>query len=533
MPVWNAEKSLAHSIASVLGQTWRNLELVVVDDCSADNSWPLLQEIAASDQRVKLLRNKITVGPHVSRNLALTEAVGEWVTGHDADAWAHPKRIQMHMQDILGACPIPRASYAFMLCMNAAGKFRSVAEDEALTCDGVARSSSVVTMYQAAFLRDTIGGWDSVRCGADAEMMARVKRVLGGEFKECRQVGTVRLDGRTTAKASPRFLSRTSGTREQADARHGGRYRAAWVKWHARQGGANLRLPLIQQPRAFAAPKEMLVTPDEIQRNLPFRLRVVRDHEPVTVVCVSKRPAFGQLLARNILSQTHPNFEVVFVGHGSEYDAETIRREFADFPRIQIIRLADPGTVLADGLNVALDHSACDLVAKFDDDDHYGPDYLLNMSQVMELRRREGVSLVGKHAFFTFVESMNVFGMRFSDSRANCFVNKVHGGTLLWRRSAVGDLRFERVVQGTDTLFQKAVRAGGAKIYSCDPFDFVHVRYADVRQHTWRIEDEEYMRPVRAIASGLRLDLAYSRPIARGVVECRHGGYGVAFGPRS
>ncbi|MDM7256115.1 MAG: glycosyltransferase family 2 protein [Paracoccus sp. (in: a-proteobacteria)] len=97
MPAWNAENTVGQAARSILNQSWRNLELLIVDDCSTDGTWPVLQQIAAKDDRVKIRRNKVNVGPYVSKNIALTEAKGDYVTGHDADDWAHPQRIEKHL----------------------------------------------------------------------------------------------------------------------------------------------------------------------------------------------------------------------------------------------------------------------------------------------------------------------------------------------------------------------------------------------------------------------------------------------------
>jgi hypothetical protein len=87
---------------------------------------------------------------------------------------------------------------------------------------------------------------------------------------------------------------------------------------------------------------------------------------------------------------------------------------------------------------------------------------------------------------------------------------RVQGGTLFWRRGLVGDQRFERVRQGTDSLFIKGVIEKGLNVYSADPYDFIHVRYANSAHHTWKIDDEDFMRPVKFLGDGLRPELAYS-----------------------
>ena len=84
------------------------------------------------------------------------------------------------------------------------------------------------------------------------------------------------------------------------------------------------------------------------------------------------------------------------------------------------------------------------------------------------------------------------------------FSRHVHGGTLVWDRQKLEGLEFEPVQRGTDTRFLDEGRRRGVKIFSTDPFNFVHVRYADKNRHTWKIDDEEFVSKAVKIGSGLR-----------------------------
>ena len=94
MPTRNREALAAKAIASVLAQTHRNLELIVVDDGSTDGTPGLLAREAARDPRLRFFRNDTSRGAPYSRNLAITHARGEWITGLDDDDMFHPARIE-------------------------------------------------------------------------------------------------------------------------------------------------------------------------------------------------------------------------------------------------------------------------------------------------------------------------------------------------------------------------------------------------------------------------------------------------------
>lgn len=96
IPVYNTAPYLCQCLDSVCGQTYRNLEIICVNDGSADGSQAILEEYAARDSRVKVLVQE-NAGQAVARNWALEVAQGEWVTGLDSDDWIEPDAYEAAM----------------------------------------------------------------------------------------------------------------------------------------------------------------------------------------------------------------------------------------------------------------------------------------------------------------------------------------------------------------------------------------------------------------------------------------------------
>lgn len=90
MPCYNAAPHLATSVGSVAAQTEGDWELIVVDDGSRDDSWPVLQGLAANDPRIRVFRQD-NAGAAAARNRALSEARGEFIAFLDADDTWHPE----------------------------------------------------------------------------------------------------------------------------------------------------------------------------------------------------------------------------------------------------------------------------------------------------------------------------------------------------------------------------------------------------------------------------------------------------------
>ena len=91
MPVYNSEKYLETAVNSVLNQTFSDLELICVDDCSGDNSLEILNEISERDSRLKVIHLEKNGGAGNARNTGMREATAEYITFVDADDFIDPE----------------------------------------------------------------------------------------------------------------------------------------------------------------------------------------------------------------------------------------------------------------------------------------------------------------------------------------------------------------------------------------------------------------------------------------------------------
>lgn len=96
MPVMNGDEFLSGAIESILGQSFGDLELVIVDNGSADGSWQTMSEYRRKDKRIRILRNK-NLGFTASLNLMLDLARGDYVARQDADDLSHPDRVKIQV----------------------------------------------------------------------------------------------------------------------------------------------------------------------------------------------------------------------------------------------------------------------------------------------------------------------------------------------------------------------------------------------------------------------------------------------------
>lgn len=95
MPLYNAEKYVEQAIRSVISQTYKDWELIVVDDCSSDSSASIVERIAKDDERITILQtDKPSGSPTLPRNMAIEVARGRFIAFLDSDDMWKPEKLE-------------------------------------------------------------------------------------------------------------------------------------------------------------------------------------------------------------------------------------------------------------------------------------------------------------------------------------------------------------------------------------------------------------------------------------------------------
>jgi glycosyltransferase involved in cell wall biosynthesis len=153
---YNAEEYIGHAIKSVLEQSIKDLEIIVCDDASTDNTALRLEQIRHKNPQVKLLRNPTNKGPSYSRNLAIANSCGEWLAILDADDFYHPGRLEYLLK-------IGKQENADLIADN----IFITAND--ITSSKVAFSTSSQNGFQIVstkdFIRGDLPGWKRLKFG--------------------------------------------------------------------------------------------------------------------------------------------------------------------------------------------------------------------------------------------------------------------------------------------------------------------------------------------------------------------------------
>lgn len=112
MAAYNSEKSIDAAINSVINQSYKNWELIIVDDCSTDKTYAIISEYQKRDSRIKVFKNIHNIGSSGSRNRALDEAKGRFISFLDSDDELFPEFIESQLCFMsINNCHLCTASY--------------------------------------------------------------------------------------------------------------------------------------------------------------------------------------------------------------------------------------------------------------------------------------------------------------------------------------------------------------------------------------------------------------------------------------
>lgn len=248
MTAYNVEHLVETSVKSILNQNYRDLELIVVDDCSTDGTLEVLRFMEAKDERMQVIVKEKNEGTYVSKNTGLLRARGEFVAFQDSDDWSHPDRLGKSIA-VLESEPEVVALTTNWVRMTTEGNMILQVKNE------YSYKALISLVFRRQEVLRRLGFFDSVRAEGDGEFERR-GRILFGKHRVVNCPWTLSF-GRVrpgSITANEEFgLMRGTGRpiREQ--------YRNAYRKWHDNIGRSHDGyMPFPQRERPFDAPSAIL-----------------------------------------------------------------------------------------------------------------------------------------------------------------------------------------------------------------------------------------------------------------------------------
>lgn len=116
IPVYNTEKYLRRCLDSVLEQTYQDFEIIIVNDCSPDNSATILNEYVCKDSRIHVIENERNAGQMVTRSVGYRAARGEFLTFLDSDDFLPSDALEVLLRAMSGEDDIVVGNLNFISC---------------------------------------------------------------------------------------------------------------------------------------------------------------------------------------------------------------------------------------------------------------------------------------------------------------------------------------------------------------------------------------------------------------------------------
>lgn len=228
----------------------------------------------------------------------------------------------------------------------------------------------------------------------------------------------------------------------------------------------------------------------------------------VSITIASHRPQFVTRWLPQIARQTHSRLQVVAALHAdgfTEADRDLIRRTLGERGIDAVIVDAPPSLSLGATLDLARRRADGDVILKWDDDDLYSSNHVIDL---LRARHYSRAPLVGKACDFVYLGSRDLTVQRHQADRES-FSPTLSGNTLMIDRDALDAVGgWSDVSLGEDASLIARVRRAGGFTYRTAGFGMIAVRQAQASQHTWNLDEVTLVDGAVRTCPGLALDAA-------------------------
>lgn len=219
------EASLLTSVNSILNQTWENLELIIVNDCSGPTYDGIFSRIESLDNRIRIIHSSVNRGTYASRNIGYAASSGQFITGQDDDDWSHPERIVRQVRYLYDNPEAIGCRVTAVRCSENLGRVR-------VGYSPMGENASSLLIRREGY--ESVGNYLGARKAADTEFHFRLTALTG------RPVGRVRAP-LSIIRILPNSLSRGDFS---AGWKHSSRrsFRSSYEYWHATSSSDQLQI---------------------------------------------------------------------------------------------------------------------------------------------------------------------------------------------------------------------------------------------------------------------------------------------------
>jgi glycosyltransferase involved in cell wall biosynthesis len=292
MTTYKRDPLLDAAIDSILNQSYQNIELVIVDDCSPDDNFTYLQQLAENDPRVRVFQMSENGGTYLAKNFGMTQAQGEFIGFMDSDDYSHAQRIEFQVASLDAHPEVMGVTHDYFRINESSDiEFRGV---------GALRMACISLLIRREVVEE-IGFFDSLRVGADTEYIERIEANYGKDRRLRLQIPSMfmMLHSSSLTGGGPFHISWRSVTGPRLH--HHRSFRA----WHRKikAGLTGSFVPRKIHVRPFEAPDEMKSTHYIWKEGMPLFSEMIkkRNHD----WWKGKKPVWQKKLSAKIAGRNY------------------------------------------------------------------------------------------------------------------------------------------------------------------------------------------------------------------------------------
>lgn len=221
-----------------------------------------------------------------------------------------------------------------------------------------------------------------------------------------------------------------------------------------------------------------------------FREQFLNTPSPgVSIILPTSKKKYVDNIFYNYKRVNYPEKELIIIINNNSLDINSYKAKARNLENIRIYQL-DESCTLGECLNFGVLNSKFDYISKMDDDDYYGPNYLIDSMNVFKYT---DAKVTGKTTRFIYFESSKTLAIWTIDNK-NCsyiFYPHVSGGTILFKKEVSEKLKFRNLNVGEDYHFLQDCSDRGIKTYSSDKYNYIYFKHIYPQDHTWISTEEE------------------------------------------
>lgn len=214
----------------------------------------------------------------------------------------------------------------------------------------------------------------------------------------------------------------------------------------------------------------------------------------VSIITCTNRINNIENIFYNFERQKHIKKELIIILNNNSIDVKQFIDRAKLYENIKVFQL-DETKSLGECINFAINHVSYEYISKFDDDNYYAPAFLIDLMDAFEYTNAD---IVGKHSYYAYLEGSNTLTVRFPNLE-NQYVKFLCGSAFIMKKDVCKQINFTYKTVQTMTIFFKDCVNRGMKLYSADRFNYVYIKHPSVDEHTWKINDDEFLKKCEII----------------------------------